>query len=122
MVESPPANLHAYKVTILRGGQDCPYRRCAEALLVLALAVAIFAPPRHDQSNRPMSSGLLPHYDNNVNNGTARPTRQELYQIMELAGIYRAMPATGERGDIGPVTEWQGEYICTERKSALEQC
>jgi hypothetical protein len=117
--KAPPANLDAYKVTILRGGRtvytaDVPRHYW-------------FSRWRWQSSPRPvttritdlMSSGLLPHYDDKVNNGTARPSRQQSYQIMELAGIARVMPATGERGDIGPVTEWQAEFICTERQSAL---
>jgi hypothetical protein len=117
--KTPPANLDAYKVTILRGGRTIDTADVPRHYW--------FARWRWQSSPRPVtakiadliSSGLLPPYDDRVNNGTARPSRQQSYQIMELAGIFRSMPATGERGDIGPVTEWQAEYICTGRQSAL---
>lgn len=117
--KTPPANLDAYKVTILRGGRVVHTADVPRHLW--------FSRWRWQSSPRPItanisdliSSGLLPHYDNSVNNGTARPTRQQSYQIMELAGISRSMPMTGERDDIGPVTECQAEFICTGRQSAL---
>jgi hypothetical protein len=118
--KTPPANLGAYKVTILRGDRT-----------VFTTDVPLhywFSRWRWQSSPRPvtgkvsdlMASGLLPHYDNQVNQGTAHPIRAFTYQIMDVAGIARAMPMTGERNDIGAVTEWQGEYICTGNESALE--
>jgi hypothetical protein len=32
---------------------------------------------------------------------------------MDPAGVYLAMPTTGDRPDIGPFTEWQAEYLAT---------
>ncbi len=32
---------------------------------------------------------------------------------MDPAGIYQAMGTTGDRADIGPMTEWQAEYLAT---------
>lgn len=43
------------------------------------------------------------------------------YQIMGLAGLYPYMPGTGERPEIGPVTDPQAEYICTGSVSALNK-
>jgi hypothetical protein len=43
------------------------------------------------------------------------------YSVMGLAGINAYMPQTGERPDIGIVTEAQAEYICTSRETALER-
>jgi hypothetical protein len=40
------------------------------------------------------------------------------YTIMGLAGILPYMPTSGERPDIGIVTEAQAEYICTSRTTA----
>jgi len=42
----------------------------------------------------------------------------EPYTIMGLAGLMAYMPSTGERQDIGIVTEAQAEYICTARQTA----
>jgi hypothetical protein len=118
--KTPPANLGAYKATILRGDRtvfttDVPFHYW-------------YSRWRWQSSPRPvttkvsdlMASGLLPPYDNRVNQGTAHPTRAFSYKIMDVAGITRDMPMTGERNDIGPVTEYQGEYICTGNQAALE--
>lgn len=43
------------------------------------------------------------------------PSQVHSYEIMGLAGISGAMQGTGERPDIGPVTEYQADYICTGR-------
>lgn len=42
----------------------------------------------------------------------------EPYTIMGLAGILPYMPTSGERPDIGLVTEAQAEYLCTSRQTA----
>jgi hypothetical protein len=43
------------------------------------------------------------------------------YSIMGLAGLAAYMPTTGERDEIGPVTEQQARWICTEASDALEE-
>jgi hypothetical protein len=43
------------------------------------------------------------------------------YTIMGVAGLTAYMPQTGERADIGIVTEAQAEYICTYRQTALDR-
>lgn len=43
-----------------------------------------------------------------------------LYAVMGLAGVTAYMPMTGERNDIGLVTEPQGAYICTNDQAALD--
>jgi hypothetical protein len=117
--KAQPANLGAYKATILRGGRT-----------VFTASVPFhywWSRWRWHSSPRPvaakvsdlMASGLLPHYDNRVNQGAAHPTRAFSYQIMDVAGITRAMGMTGERDDIGPVTECQGEFLCTGNPTAL---
>jgi hypothetical protein len=44
----------------------------------------------------------------------------QVYTIMGLAGVMAAMPTTGERQDIGLVTEYQAQYICTADSNALD--
>lgn len=54
---------------------------------------------------------------------TKTPTRpatpSSAYSIMGLAGITPYMPTTGERGDIGPITETQGRWLVTGADDAL---
>ena len=50
-----------------------------------------------------------------------RPSPQlAVYTIMGIAGVTPYMPQTGERPDIGMVTEPQGQYICTSDATALQ--
>ncbi len=106
--KTPPANLDAYSVTILRG-----------VMTVFAAEV-----PRHfwfsrwlwqseqipvtEQITDLTATGLLPHYDHHAVLTSARPAQPKRYQIMELAGLAAYMGTTGERDDIGPITEPQG--------------
>jgi hypothetical protein len=57
-----------------------------------------------------ISSGLLPKYSATRN---VKPPAQRTYSPMTLAGITAQMGATGERDEIGPVTEQQGYYLVT---------
>jgi hypothetical protein len=50
----------------------------------------------------------------------ALPSKFTPYTVMGLSGIIPYMPQTGERSDIGVVTEPQAEYICTARQAALD--
>jgi hypothetical protein len=43
-----------------------------------------------------------------------------VYTIMGLAGLTAYMPQTGERPDIGLITEPQAQYVCTAAQSALD--
>lgn len=45
---------------------------------------------------------------------------QSTYTVMRLAGVQAYMPNTGERSDIGPVTEPQAKFLQTWDKGALE--
>jgi hypothetical protein len=51
---------------------------------------------------------------------TTTASTAAVYTVMGLAGVYAYMPATGERPDIGLVTEPQGTYICTASQVALD--
>lgn len=65
--------------------------------------------------------GLLPPYAREIQDEFRAPSppRGQSYRIMELAGIAPKMGATGERPDIGLVTEYQARFICTEAGDAL---
>jgi hypothetical protein len=53
--------------------------------------------------------------------GKAERVTNATYAIMELAGLEPRMGNTGERPDIGLVTEPQGRFICTGAADALAQ-
>lgn len=61
----------------------------------------------------------LPILDAAVNKGTSKPLPIPAYTPMGLAGLTPNMPATGGRADIGFVTDWQGEYLCTAAPEML---
>lgn len=65
-----------------------------------------------------IDQGLLPPYSLAAVRPAA-PVRPQTYQPMGLAGLEPYMPATGERPDIGMLTEAQAEYVLTRHPSAL---
>ena len=62
---------------------------------------------------------LLPAYDPSVTHGTSKPMGLVAYKPLGLAGITGYMPMTGERSDIGFLTESQANYICNPTPQAL---
>ncbi len=66
----------------------------------------------------PDSPELIPDEDGPET--PAKPSKFTPYTIMGLGGLIPYMPQTGERSDIGIVTEPQAEYICTAREAALD--
>lgn len=61
-----------------------------------------------------MAANLIPHYAEELATQTPASSVQT-YKPMGFAGITTQMGGTGERPDIGPMTEWQADYICTGR-------
>ena len=107
-----PTNLGAYTATISKAG-------------VVLHTVNVpnhfwFARWRWPQSPYPVTvtpaaliaSGMLPHYDASVLGKYSKDCAAFTYTPMTLAGLTGNMGQTGERGDIGLVTEWQADYIC----------
>jgi len=70
-------------------------------------------PVRHTVAEL-MTAGYLPHYTETLATNTPASSVQS-YTPMGFAGITTTMGGTGERPDIGPMTEWQADYICTGR-------
>ncbi|MGE4062929.1 MAG: hypothetical protein AB7E79_06135 [Rhodospirillaceae bacterium] len=115
-------NLGPYRVEIRRGDQtiasvDVPQHfwfgrwRWQSAPRPLAAGIATLR-----------ERGLIPPYARGREKFFARAPDSgpaERYRIMELAGVFPQMGATGERHDIGLVTEHQARYLCTEDPSAL---
>lgn len=58
----------------------------------------------------------------NTNTGSSASisTSSSIYTTMGLAGVTAYMPRTGERADIGPTTEPQADFICTNDQAALD--
>ena len=55
---------------------------------------------------------LLPHFDASVIARYAKTHAPQVYTPMTLAGIMGNQQTTGERPDIGIVTDWQADYLC----------
>jgi len=110
--EAAPVNLGAYVVEIVRNdgvlvtidvpehfhlarwrwqSEPRPLRRTPEELA-------------HDK--------LLPHFDGSVIARYAKTHAPHVYTPMTLAGLMANQQTTGERPDIGIVTDWQADYLC----------
>ena len=55
---------------------------------------------------------LLPHYDHSVLSPYSKTHAPQVYTIMGLAGITANQQQTGERPEIGIITDWQADYLC----------
>jgi hypothetical protein len=55
---------------------------------------------------------LLPHYDHSVLSPYSKTHAPQTYTPMTLAGVTANQQQTGERPDIGVVTDWQADYLC----------
>jgi hypothetical protein len=112
-----PANLGTYTVTILDAS--------TQLATVTVPAHYWFSRWRWQSAPRPIvgnidtliSQGLLPPYNRNTN--PPNLTASASYTVMGLAGVTAYMPQTGERPDIGLVTEPQAQYICALDQYAL---
>ena len=66
-------------------------------------------------------AGLVPRLNpSRLGSRPRKPQQYFPYRPMELAGLSMAMGTTGERPDIGPLTESQAEYLCTKDPLALD--
>lgn len=112
-----PANLGFYTVEITRG---------AVSLAKIDVPVHYWlsrwrwqSAPRPVVGNvaRLIAANLLPPYLPSFGQSVQSPAA--VYSIMGLAGVTAYMPTTGERDDLGLVTEPQAKYICTGDANAL---
>ncbi len=116
LFNAAPANLGAYSASIYRGN----------TLLATVDVPAHywFSRWRWQSAPRPVvgnidiliAQGLLPPY---TRAAEAVIVTAQAYTIMGLAGVTPYMPSTGERADIGMVTEPQGQFIRTSNANAL---
>lgn len=114
-----PADLGPYRVRIWRGetrvaAVDVPRHHW-------------FARWRWQSALRPVranirtlaANGLLLPLEIPAHMTRKRPDPYFSYEVMGLAGLASGMGATGDRPDIGPITEYQAEYACTGNPAAL---
>lgn len=110
-----PFSMNPYRTVIARGGN---------VLADVALPAHYYRSRwRWQSAPRPVTvktsdliaAGLLPQYNEALTGGFTPASSVRTYSPMGLAGLTGYMPTTGERPDIGPVTEWQADYICTGR-------
>jgi hypothetical protein len=130
----PPQHLGSYSVEIERNG--------AVAARLEVPKHYWFSRWRWQSAMRPVvakpaeliAAGLLPPYQTGQADGGAEHEPEPAgahggtpagvadkihYEIMGLAGLTAYMPTTGDRREIGPVTEAQGRWICTGAHDAL---
>jgi hypothetical protein len=116
LFSATPANLGAYAVAIYRDTQ-----------LLATLNVPAhywFSRWRWQSAPRPVvanvdtliSQGLLPPYSRAAE---VLSITAQAYSIMGLAGVTAYMPTTGERPDIGMLTESQAQFVRTSDQNAL---
>jgi len=115
------ANLGAYTVTISRSGQ---------VLATVTVPVHYwFSRWRWQSAPRPivgnvatlMSQNLLPPYAQPASGLSLPPASKYIpYTVMGLAGVNAYMPETGERDDIGLLTEPQAHYVCNADSTATQ--
>ena len=113
-----PAALGAYTATITKDGTTLA--------TISAPAHYYFSRWRWQSAPRPVIANvadliarkLVPNYSSSV--GRAWPSAPRTYAgPMDLAGITPYMGQTGERDDIGIMTEPTGDYLCTGSAQAL---
>lgn len=65
-----------------------------------------------------VAAGLIPQFDFSICPATKSYAPQS-YTPMTMAGLTSYEPETGERGDIGLVTEWQADWLDTQTPATL---
>lgn len=111
-VTATPADLGAYTATITKNGTTIA--------TVSVPAHYWMARWRWFSAPRPVTktiaqlnaAKLLPVFDASQLGVATRPAAAATYSPMGFAGLMCNMCITGDRGDIGLVTEWQADYIC----------
>ena len=113
------ANLEGYHVTIERGGRGLAEVDVPKHWWFSAWRWQSALRPVIRKTADLIKAGLLLPFDDRLAR-YAKPTTPIRYGgPMDSAGIYKEMGTTGERSDIGPVTEWQADYIVTGSRAAL---
>jgi hypothetical protein len=107
-----PADLGAYTATITKSGTTVA-TIAVPAHYWMARWRWFSAPRAVSQSIAQLNAAkLLPVFDASQLGVATRPFTAKTYSPMGFAGLSCNMCITGDRGDIGLVTEWQADYIC----------
>lgn len=113
------ANLDRYHVRIERGGKKLSETDVPKHWWFSSWRWQSALRPVIRKTSDLIKAGLLLPYGDRLAK-YATPTLPIRYGgPMDSAGLYKAMGTTGERPDIGPVTEWQADYIVTGNRAAL---
>src|SRR4029079_6103892 len=115
-----PGNLPAYQARIFRGTTSLASVDVREHYW--------FARWRWQSSPRPvrtkpaqlMDQWLMPQLTDRRRSVRQPQRKAERYEPMGLAGLAAYMGSTGERNEIGLLTEVQAQYLCTGNDLALE--
>ncbi len=119
--DGAPANLGPYSAEIHRDGKTLARLDVPRHLW--------FSRWRWQSDERPVKAdiadlgkrGLIPPFarPSQAFARAAAPPKSDPYRLMELAGVEPKMGSTGERPDIGLVTEHQARFLCTQARDAL---
>jgi hypothetical protein len=115
-----PANLGAYQVRVLSGEETLGRIGVPQHYWFSRWRVQSAPRPVRIAAGDLIARGLLPPYSARAIPVGAPEGRPQVYEVMGLAGVNPYMGTTGEREDIGPLTEPQAEFLCTRSQVALQ--
>ena len=106
-----PVNLGVYQVDIVRAdGRQVTIEAPEHFWLSRWRWQSDLRPVRHTVEEL-ARDGLIPHYDVALS-PYSKDHAPQTYEIMGLAGMCPNQTQTGERPDIGIITDWQADYVC----------
>jgi hypothetical protein len=117
-----PQNLGPYRAEIMRGEKTIAAVEVPQHFWFSRWRWQSEVRPVYTRVADLRNRGLLPPYARRSDEFFARapaPPKSERYKPMELAGIAPQMGASGERPEIGLMTEHQARFLCTEAPDAL---
>jgi len=116
-----PANVGAYVATISRSGNQLARVNVPEHYWWARWRWQSERRPVRKTSEELQKAALVPKFDAGVVAGQKRITNPDEYRPMSFPGLSSGMADTGERPEIGLLTDVQAEWLCTESAAALEQ-
>ena len=126
-ITTTPADLPAYTAVITKAGDTCatvnvPAHYWGSRWRMASQDGGPWTPGLPRKVTRTIAelnaAKLLPVFDASRLGVATRPAPAATYSPMGFAGLMCNMCITGERDDIGLVTEWQADYICTGQNLA----
>jgi len=114
-------NVGAYVATISRGGRQLAKIEVPEHYYWARWRWQSARRPVRATSKELQSAALVPKFDAAVVAGQQAMTKADAYRPMSFPHLSSGMADTGERPEIGLLTDVQAEWLCSGNKSALEQ-